>query len=232
LQGFRDKLQTWQLATVLPVDQLILTISQEIHHKPYELALDYKLALLLKSAQELHPDWRLPQLSDELKRIESNEFSLRGFSVDDMGFDPDAHKGRVVVSTMHKAKGLEWDCVYLTSVNNYDFPALGPSDEYQSEKYWLAGQRNLEAEVLEQLEGVVENNPEKWGQEPEEIKTAARVGFAAERLRLLYVGITRAKRSLTITWNTGKLGRSHESAAATALRTTWEGSNREDAGEL
>ena len=33
---------------------------------------------------------------------------------------------------------------------------------------------------------------------------AARVALAGERLRLLYVGITRARRELIITWNTGR----------------------------
>ena len=32
----------------------------------------------------------------------------------------------------------------------------------------------------------------------------ARIDYAAERLRLLYVGITRAKRDLIVTWNTGR----------------------------
>jgi DNA helicase-2/ATP-dependent DNA helicase PcrA len=33
---------------------------------------------------------------------------------------------------------------------------------------------------------------------------AARVDLAAERLRLLYVGITRARRELIVTYNTGR----------------------------
>jgi len=32
----------------------------------------------------------------------------------------------------------------------------------------------------------------------------ARLDYAAERLRLLYVGITRAKQELVITWNSGR----------------------------
>ncbi len=34
----------------------------------------------------------------------------------------------------------------------------------------------------------------------------ARLDYAAERLRLLYVGITRARKELIITWNTGRKG--------------------------
>ena len=34
----------------------------------------------------------------------------------------------------------------------------------------------------------------------------SRIDYAAERLRLLYVGITRARRELIISWNTGRGG--------------------------
>jgi DNA helicase-2/ATP-dependent DNA helicase PcrA len=36
----------------------------------------------------------------------------------------------------------------------------------------------------------------------------SRLDYCSERLRLLYVGITRAKKELIITWNTGKSRRS------------------------
>jgi len=49
----------------------------------------------------------------------------------------------------------------------------------------------------------------------------ARVEYAAERLRLLYVGITRARKALTITWNTGR-GDATEATPLLALRTYWE----------
>ncbi len=54
------------------------------------------------------------------------------FSQDDTGFDPERHKGKVVLGTIHKAKGLEWDRVYLMSVNNYDFPAGSSYDQFIS----------------------------------------------------------------------------------------------------
>ena len=53
----------------------------------------------------------------------------------------------------------------------------------------------------------------------------ARIDYAAERLRLFYVGITRARRELIVTWNTGRQpARDVQPAAALiALRTWWEG---------
>ena len=79
--------------------------------------------------------------------VAKNERRFLGFSADDSGFDPSRHKGKVVVATMHKAKGLEWDRVYLMSVNNYDFPSGMANDQYISEKFFIRGGLNLEAEA-------------------------------------------------------------------------------------
>ena len=49
----------------------------------------------------------------------------------------------------------------------------------------------------------------------------------AERLRLLYVGITRARKALTITWNTGR-GAATEATPLIALRTWWEGEREKE----
>jgi DNA helicase-2/ATP-dependent DNA helicase PcrA len=49
----------------------------------------------------------------------------------------------------------------------------------------------------------------------------ARLDYCSERLRLLYVGITRAKKELIITWNTGK-SRRGESVPALPLQALQE----------
>jgi DNA helicase-2/ATP-dependent DNA helicase PcrA len=53
----------------------------------------------------------------------------------------------------------------------------------------------------------------------------ARLDYAAERLRLLYVGITRAKSELIITWNMGRYwqrGGTAINQAALPLVALWE----------
>jgi DNA helicase-2/ATP-dependent DNA helicase PcrA len=146
---------------------------------------------------------QLPDFSSELGEIARNERRFLGFSEDEGGFNPDAYKGIVVVSTMHKAKGLEWDRVYLMSVNNYDFPSGQPYDTYFSEKFYIRDKLNLEAETIAQLRAVLSRNEYEWYQEGR-ATYGARIEYIQERLRLLYVGITRAKKELIITWNTGK----------------------------
>ena len=53
----------------------------------------------------------------------------------------------------------------------------------------------------------------------------ARLDYAAERLRLLYVGITRARRELVVTRNTGQRGDCTEAVPLAALRTYPGGTN-------
>ena len=219
---FRELVRRWQGATLLPIDQLILTLAQDLFHEPADLAVAHKLAVVLRRASETHPDWQLPELTQELAVVARNERRFLGFSDDDTGFDPERHKGKVVVATIHKAKGLEWDRVYLMSVNNYDFPSALPHDEFISERWFVRDRLNLEAEALAQLEALSPQDAVASYEEGEATQEA-RLDYTAERLRLLYVGITRAKKELIITWNSGRPNRPQQQAVPfIALQTFWE----------
>jgi len=214
LLAFRPVLQRWQAAVVLPIDQLLLTISQDLTLGPDEMALVYKLALALARIKRSNPSWQMLDLADELDRIANNQRRFIGFGDLENAFDPDNFPGRVIVSTMHKAKGLEWDRVYLLAVNQYSFPSLDENDVFISERWFLRDNLNLQAEALAQLKSLMLKDgsiPFREGQATIE----ARVDYAAERLRLLFVGITRAKRELVVTWN---LGRRDDLQAAKPLR--------------
>jgi DNA helicase-2/ATP-dependent DNA helicase PcrA len=216
LSDFRKIAQRWLGTALLPVDQMILTLAQDLFTEPADLALAHKLALVLRQVAQDHADWRLPELTRELVVVAKNERKFLGFSSDDSGFDPSKHKGKVVVSTMHKAKGLEWDRVYLMSVNNYDFPSGDVNDSFIAEKWFVQGKLNLEAEALAQLRNALARSEYDW--QPEgEATLRARNDYIRERLRLLYVGITRAKRDLIMTWNTGRNGGTKMNLAMAAL---------------
>src|SRR5687768_8118391 len=148
LSTFRVNARRWLEAVTLPIDQLVLTLAQDVFTQPADLALSHKLALVLRQVADDHPEWRLPELTAELAVIAKNERRFIGFSSDDSGFDPDRHRGKVVVTTMHKAKGLEWDRVYLMSVNNYDFPSNMPNDRFISEKWLVRAGGDAERGVL------------------------------------------------------------------------------------
>jgi len=221
LSLFRRALQRWHGAVFLPIDQLILTLAQDLFREAADLARAYQFAVVLRDIADANPQWRLRQLAEELRVIASNERRFVGVSAEDTGFDPSRYRGRVVVATMHRAKGLEWDRVHLTSVNNYDFPSGGQLDSYRGEPWFIRDHLNVVAETLGQLETLARP---QTAYEEGACSRAAREDYIRERLRLLYVGITRAKRELVVTWNTGrrKAEPQQPALAFTALQTYLE----------
>ncbi len=219
---FRTNVRRWLRLTDLPIDQVILVIAQDLFDAPQDLALGHKVATTLRALANSHPDWRLPQFAEELRGISKNERRFLGFDDEEVGYAP--RPGVVTIATMHSAKGLEWDRVYLLAVSNYDFPSLMPYDRYIGERAFTRfsadgsmARLNLEAELLAQLDHLVGALPTY----EEGLATAeARVQRARERLRLLYVGITRARRALIISWNTGRYahkGQAFENQPALSL---------------
>jgi DNA helicase-2/ATP-dependent DNA helicase PcrA len=198
LLEFRTVVRRWQEAAILPIDQLILLLAQDLFDNAADLALAHKFAVVLRRTAADHPDYRLPEFVEELAEIARNQRRFLGFDEELTGFEPPP--GKVTVSTMHRAKGLEWDRVYLLGLNNYSFPSGEPHDTYFSEKWFVRDSLNLEAEILAQLEALLTSEGYQEG-----LATGqARLDLAEERLRLLYVGLTRAKQELVVTWNTGQ----------------------------
>jgi DNA helicase-2/ATP-dependent DNA helicase PcrA len=106
-------------------------------------------------------------------------------------------------------------------VNSYDFPSGSALDSYRGEPWFVRDNLNLTAEALGQLQAL------KGTQAPYvegEASRESRLDYVRERLRLLYVGITRAKRELIVTWNTGKREKDPKQPAVAfqALRAFWE----------
>ena len=216
LRDFRDHVRRWLEAVILPIDQLVLTINQDLFTRPPDIALGYKFAAALRGVARRFPDWRLPEFVDELEKISQNERKFLGFATEEVGYNP--RPGIVTVSTYHKAKGLEWDRVYLTGVSSYAFPAMAADDIYPDEKWFARGHLNLKEETLAQLKALIGTSDDKRLTYVEGDATSqARIDSAAERLRLLYVGITRARRDLCMTWNSGRFGNNRPALPLIAL---------------
>ncbi len=210
---FTNIIQRWQQAVLLPIDQVILTLANDIFSTPEELSLSHRLANYEKNLVTQHPDWKLPALLDELKALARNE--RRFFpGAENPQFNPDDHKGKIVVTTAHKAKGLEWDRVYLMSANNYNFPSGSDKDIYIAEKWFIRDNLNIPAESLSQLSAIIPDQALKYVEGSASLD--ARFEYIRERIRLIYVSITRAKKELIITWNSGRTG---SSTPALVLKT-------------
>ncbi len=202
LADFRAAVLRWHQAAYLPFDQLMLVISQDLPLEPFELATVHKASSFIKTQMDNHPEWTPEELIIALTEIAKNERNFFSVHENQDSFNPELYKGKVVLCTCHKAKGLEWDKVFLTSVNNYDYPSGAEKDSYISEKWYILDRRNFQAEILAELDLLTSNDPSAVAH-PGIGRFDARDELIRDHLRLLYVGITRAKSSLTISYNTG-----------------------------
>ncbi len=213
VDAFRVDLRRWTAATLLPIDELVLTLGNDIFDEPADLALSHSIAVLLAKRSREQPHLRLPDLARELDDIAQNKGRLLGFNEDALGFEPPA--GKITIATMHSAKGLEWDRVYLLSLSNYSFPSGGDDESYRGERWFVRGGLNLVAEASEQLRQLHMGSLDDYAEG--DASQAARRDIAAERLRLLYVGITRARRELILLYNTGRFSDSRPNDPALAF---------------
>jgi DNA helicase-2/ATP-dependent DNA helicase PcrA len=182
----------------LPVDQLVLTVSQRLFSDAVDVALAYKVSSLLRSFAGLNAGWRLGDFVRELRVVVDNQRRFLGFDDAADGYVPRA--GLPTIATFHAAKGLEWDRVYLMAVSNYGFPSVQVFDDYVGERWFLASGLNLDEEVVAQVDSIINRVGGLFG----DASVLGRVSYASERLRLLYVGLTRAESDLVITWNVGR----------------------------
>ena len=218
---FIDQVQVWHKLVTLPFRDILTALSQDLFDQPEKLAMTqlfcdeiHRELHLKKLSQAINePPLQLVDYQKELTNIAQGKRRLRSVEADKSGFDPDAHKGEVVVATMHGAKGLEWDRVYLLSVNDYEFPSGLEGDQFRAERWFIRNKLSLEAEVLAQVDSVIDNTAYEEGAATRE----ARLDYARERLRLLYVGITRARKELMITTNIGR-GKNKPAEAFIALK--------------
>ena len=198
--AFRADLQRWTRAAILPVYELVLVVGNDLFREPSDLALTHLLAVALAKPDSDNTRPTITDLAGELELIIENRRRIVGLTSDTGGYEPEP--GKVTVATMHTAKGLEWDRVYLTAINTYSFPGGGDEDSYRSERWYVRDNLNLVAEALAQLDQLHQGTLDDYVAGA--ASAQARRDLAAERLRLLYVGITRARRELIVTYNTGR----------------------------
>lgn len=181
----------------LPPDDLAVALSNALFTYPQDgdaahdgdLAIAYQIATMIRRWRDLQPGWRLPEIVAQLDDVASGKRSLPAVAPLDIGFEPTP--GRVTLATQHSAKGLEWDAVFLVGIDGFWIPDdlrapfLGVSD-------FLGG--DPAAEATAQLRELMVGSAGLFqGRSPTE---TAHIEVISERLRLLYVGITRARRYL------------------------------------
>lgn len=199
----------WLRASVLPVDQLILSISQDLFTRDTDLAIAHSLAVSLRRYTQLNPQATLTDIANELNEIATNRQRYMSSSLIEAGFEP--VEGQITVTTMHKAKGLEWDRVFLLSVDRIEFPH-DADGEFRGQQWFLGG-HDPATEARKALELLVDPAYEGLVNQVNLVREA-HIEYIAERLRLLYVGITRARRELVISYARNRFGQDNSPALA------------------
>lgn len=203
---------------LLPIDDLVIALSDELFAHPNQatsetdLAIGYQIANVLRRWYDMEPEWRLPQLAEQLADVARGRRHLAVVTADNEGYTP--QPGRITLTTQHSAKGLEWDGVFLVGIDAFWIP--GDLDaQFQGVDNDLGGDPTAEAvaQLLALMTGDTGSYP---GLDPTQ---TAHVDVICERLRLLYVGITRARRFLHLSRSrkTRSYQKEYDAQPATAI---------------
>lgn len=184
------------------VEKLILFISEKLKFDREERAIAQKVAGDVRYLMSQDPHWRLTDLALELLSPKNIFNFFAGIVWDLKGYEP--KPGVVTLATYHKSKGLEWDAVFLTGLNNADFPVT-LDDKFIGEYWFLKEQyKNPQAIIKADMERVFD------GKDAVDSLIKSKLETISERARLLYVGITRAKEYLFLSSYEKNRGRKNE----------------------
>ena len=173
------------------IDKLILFIGDSIQVENEERAIVDYLGFYVKYLLAENNNINLQQIYNLLSDRKNRVFNYIIEVVSEInGYEP--LPGSITVCNYHKSKGLEWDCVFLLGMTEFNFPD-NIYQKFQCDKWYLKEkyknpESNIKAEIDFLLDGEVTKNYAK------EIKES----LIKEKIRLLYVGITRAKEMLIL----------------------------------
>lgn len=173
----------------LPPYQLIPFLGLTLVYNQSELATADKLAV--RVAQQTAENNTLSTLIQALQEIVDSE-RFEAVETEDANALY-TRRGQLTVMTMHKAKGLDWDAVFLPFLHEQLIPGrmwIPPQMEFLGD-FTLSGVARAQIRTHTHAEQKAAPMPDMW--------TAWRqAGYLkqAEEFRLLYVAMTRAKRLL------------------------------------
>lgn len=173
------------------IDKLILFIGNSMMMEDEERSIVDYLGFYVKYLLAENNSMNLQQIYNLLSDRKNRVFSYIIEVVSEInGYE--ALPGSITVCNYHKSKGLEWDCVFLLGMTQFNFPD-NIYEKFQCDKWYLKEkyknpESNIKAEIDFMLHGEVTKNYAK------EIKE----NLIKEKIRLLYVGITRAKEMLIL----------------------------------
>jgi len=206
----------WLRASLLPIDQFLLTVAQDAFTDESDLALAHSLAVAMRRAASQNPAAAMEDFAQQLRDIAENRQKFLSSMLFDPPFEP--LPGVITVTTLHKAKGLEWDGVHIVGVNDVEYP--DDVDGAFKGAAWYLGNREPVLEARTQLQSLADAaGSASTGVDVDAALREAHIEYVCERMRLLYVGVTRARRHLVLSFSKrGAGGGGRERALAPAVR--------------
>jgi DNA helicase-2/ATP-dependent DNA helicase PcrA len=183
------------------IERFIITVADKLNFDREDTAVAHKIA---SEARYLFVSegMTVEDLGEELQKSRNRFSYFAGIISELEGYEP--KPGVVTLSTYHKAKGLEWDIVFLTGLTYEDFP-VNLTDKFKGEQWYLKPEfRNPMAVIKSEMKLV--NGSKKLV----DSVLMAKLENISERARLLYVGITRAKRYLFLSGHHSNPNRKNE----------------------
>lgn len=189
-----ERVTSWLGASRLPPESLVMYLAEELGLEGDHMAMAQRLAQEFQVRSSRDPHARLVDLVGEvMENDKSFNYFIKMLS-ERAGFEPSP--GEVTLSTCHSAKGLEWDAVFATGMNSFNFPTTMEDPMRGELRYLEDDAANPAAVVKAELAALESQGPF----DPDKAKHLARAESAGEHLRLLYVTITRAKKYLRLTF--------------------------------
>jgi|GEM_PF-428366 len=187
LVNFWADVYYWLEYSYLPPEELVIKIGNYYFKDITDKSNVYLMAALIKKFKNSFNDYsevektvNLPDIINHFKKLKDLKrvSGVRFFT--EMDEDNSALAGYVQLMTIHKSKGNEFDAVFIPEMHDSMYSYTVTPDNIQIKP------ENI---LLEKLNIIIDNKSEK---------TASRIQLdqVEENMRVIYVGITRAKKKL------------------------------------
>ena len=173
------------------LDLLILFIGERLNLEIADKALVEYIVFYTKYICLENININLRDIYEILTNIKNKVFNHIIEVVYEMnGYEP--KPGSITICNYHKSKGMEWDCVFLLGLVEYNFPD-NINQKFQCDKWYLKDKyKNPVAVVKSEIDKILGNELET------DYFNNTKLELINEKIRLLYVGITRAKEMLIL----------------------------------
>jgi DNA helicase-2/ATP-dependent DNA helicase PcrA len=176
---------------IVRLDILILFIGEKLNLEKEDKAVIEYLSFYIKFISADNVNTNLVDVYNILFNTKNKVFNHIIEVVYEMnGYEP--QPGSITVCNYHKSKGMEWDCVFLLGLVEYNFPD-NINQKFQCDKWYLKDKyKNPTAIIKSEIETIA------MGVEPTNYVYKSKIDLINEKIRLLYVGMTRAKEMLIL----------------------------------